>query len=234
MMIDIVITTYNQFLKLKRAATLALRDGGVTIIIDNGSTDQTQEAFSKCQLVTYNRIENTKYPGVLKDAGIQQGKGEYFCVIDANDMISTTAMEQMERIVAKTAPNLVYSFNLKDGKPGKNTGKPPLPENVANLCIIKRQAYEEVGGYNGTLEKGVDIDLYKRLFVLGKCAHIPEFMYFYDTSPEVTVMALGKKLSEKSKVILREAKDGRIKAKLEKQNSRTRGYGSEDIGAEPG
>jgi glycosyltransferase involved in cell wall biosynthesis len=238
-MIDVIITTKNRFNKLKRAIAIAKRENeGTVIVVDNGSTDKTGE-FSECKGITYVRVD-TENEGEVKDAGIQAGKGEYFCIMPADDMISTTALAQMENVVKKAKPNLAYSYHLIDGKQGKNAGKPPAPENVSGLCVIKRAAYEEVQGYN---KDGDDLDLYKRIFALGKCIVIPEFMYYYDTYEEPNVTRLGemlnKKRTVKEKAIIladvpnREELDARTKAKLEKQDSRTFAGGSKDTGSKP-
>lgn len=203
-MIDIIIPTYNRADCITKA--IASCGKHPVIVVDDGSTDDTEKIVSKCKRVTYVKLEHTGLPGFVKDAGVQAGKSEYFCILDSDDMLMPNAVEKMERYLEKK-PALAYTQHIKTGgKPGFNTRiqfsdramQKYCP--IFHMCCIRRDVYEQVGGYDKKLVAAVDTDLYVKIYneFPKEILFVQEPLYYYNTSREDRVSVQRKKEQDKA------------------------------------
>ncbi|MBQ7300529.1 MAG: glycosyltransferase family 2 protein [Clostridia bacterium] len=87
------------------------------IIVDDGSTDtsvvQIKEIIKdlpNCQLLL------NQHGGVCKarNTGIQLAKGEYICLIDADDIVFNDYLESLASVILSNSPDVIY-FQMKTG-----------------------------------------------------------------------------------------------------------------------
>jgi glycosyltransferase involved in cell wall biosynthesis len=184
--IDIIIPTYNRDATIGRAIK-SCRTAHV-IVVDDGSTDKTAQVVSKYPNVEYIKIEHTGINGKVKDIGIQYGHSKYYAIVDSDDYLANNAIERLEKFVKNQA--LVYTNHLVDGRHGFNTRIPLNADTMGRDCpirqlaVVRRDAYELVGGYNTTMVAATDSDLYLRLYSeYGReCVHMNEFLYYKDNT----------------------------------------------------
>lgn len=177
--IDVVIPVYNKRHLLDRAlgSVLAAADayGGATIwLMDNGSADGSFEAL---QALAAERVHVARVPnvtiGALRNAGAVGGTAGIISFIDCDCLVPRNFFSTLEDAFSRTGaaatgrrfvlppdPTWVESIwdqMHQDGRDGERTWI-----TSANLAI-RRDIFEQVGGFDETLETGEDAELCQRL-----------------------------------------------------------------------
>lgn len=150
------------------------------LVINDGSTDSTLEIASQIQ---DERLKVYTYPNAglaaSRNRGISLAKSEYISFIDADDLWTPDKLESQLKALQKN-PEAAVVYSWTDwidessqllGKGSHNTQQgevlPQLLLNdfVANgsNCLIKMQAFREVGGFDETLTAVEDWDMWLRL-----------------------------------------------------------------------
>jgi len=150
------------------------------LVINDGSTDSTLEVVSQ---IKDERLKVYTYPNAglaaSRNRGISLAKSEYISFIDADDLWTSDKLEaQFKALQKNPKAAVVYSwtdwideFSQSLGKGSHNTQNGEvlaqllLNDFVANgsNCLIKMQAFREVGGFDETLTAVEDWDMWLRL-----------------------------------------------------------------------
>lgn len=161
-MVSIVIPCYNQGCYLEEAVLSVINSSYKNIeiiIINDGSTDNTDEVANKLQkefsYIRYFYQEN-KGPSAARNLGIKNSIGEIILPLDADDRISDKYIEDAVQSLANQ-PNVKVVYCHAEMF-GERSGKWVLPEFVLNKLIrrnlifssalYRKTDWERIGGYD--------------------------------------------------------------------------------------
>lgn len=149
-LVSVIIPTFNQALYLKEAIESVLKQTYVhleLIIIDDGSTDQTQHLCQEFQKKD-GRLKYIKQinqgPSVARNRGIQASNGEFIAILDADDLMLENRL-QIQLNVLKSNKDIDISYTALElidekGKPlGELVGSDEKPENFLALMFVRNQ-----------------------------------------------------------------------------------------------
>lgn len=156
------------------------------IVVDNGSTDQTQsvtlnfsEDFPNITLVVEDEIQSSY---AARNAGIMESSGEIIAFIDADMVVDETWIEQIvdsvqscnssvigcavEVISNNDDPNIFEIYNIQTGFPIRRFIE--QDHFVPTCClVVKRDVFHDVGLFDDRLVSGGDKEFGTRVFEAG-------------------------------------------------------------------
>ena len=214
MELSVIVPTYNRKHLLRRCMDSLIRqdypgDKFEVIVVDDGSTDGTEESIKKIQtdrIIRYFRLKRNLGPATARNSGLREAKAEIITFID--DDIIASDKQWIKKIVyfhRRFSEEHVIQGGLLNSS-GRNifglTWKFILDMYIAETMVIddkdntkkyidvlgganasfKKNILEELGGYNENLRVGEDIDLKYRLQEKGiKVLYVPEISatHFY-------------------------------------------------------
>ena len=195
--VSVIIPTYNRAPYLAAAIRSARQqsvEGVEIIVVDDGSTDGTQDMIRSLDAgVTYVRVEHRGQPAATRNRGLDVAKGELIALLDSDDLflpeklaIQCAALEQ-HRDVALVYSNGYY-FKDDPGEPISRLldGLPsPSGDGFADLLrgsfllpvvtLIRRSCIDAVGAFDEAISlRGVeDYDMWLRLAARFPLLHVP-------------------------------------------------------------
>ena len=185
--VSVIIPTYNRAHLIVRAIQSVLNQtyqDFELIIVDDGSTDNTEEVIRKFQeqdkRVKYIRHEKNRGGSAARNTGIKNAKGEYIAFQDSDDeWLPEKLKKQME--VFKDAPSelgVVSTGYIFIDELNGDTGKQFIPkkkgwiyeELLAGNCVgttstilIKRKCFEKAGLFDENLPSCQDWEMWIRI-----------------------------------------------------------------------
>ena len=174
--LSIILTTFNRgkyILDAIESIMAMYFKNWELIIVDDGSTDQTNIVISKClddERIHYLYNETNQGVSFARNLGLQKSKGKYIAYIDSDNTYSSDFMSHAIEFLEKNKNyDLVYgslltSFHGENNKPilFKEFSRSQLLENNyidINTIIHTRKLYELFGGFDESLNRLVDWDL---------------------------------------------------------------------------
>jgi glycosyltransferase involved in cell wall biosynthesis len=165
------------------------------IIIDDGSTDGTADLLKEFTIkdTRVRIITNETNIGLTRslNLALKQARGEYIARMDADDIALPNRLERQIAFL-KSHPDIsivgtAYEWIDKDGnvigKPKMITGADAihraLPRTnplLHSSVMIRRSALDQVGGYNETMKRAQDYDLWLRLSRTCKFENLSEVL----------------------------------------------------------
>ena len=148
------------------------------VVVDDGSSDNTEEVASRYPGVRCVRQENRGL-AAARNTGIRRSNGNHLVFLDADDRLLPNALEAGLRCL-KAHPECAfvvgrYRYIAFDGSP-LPTPQPPRPEgdhylallddnyiNMHATVVYQRAVFEYVGGFDESLDPCEDYDLYLRI-----------------------------------------------------------------------
>jgi len=170
------------------------------IVVDDGSTDDTQAVLHAYGSLIKVFIQANAGPAAARNRGIEVSQGDIIAFQDSDDFWVPTKLERQVRLlerVGDSVPCCLCNMHLKnlhgDGKDYYSFDvsliRPPNDEglwlNVAEVlatrfvmfnqaAAIRRKPLERIGGFNTSLKYLEDYDLSMKLAVEGPWAYIKE------------------------------------------------------------
>ncbi len=164
------------------------------LIVDDGSSDGSGALIRRYRDRRIRRIENEKNLGVTRslNLGLEQARGRYVARMDADDLC---APERLERQVAFLDAHprvvLVASRARRIDARGAELGVVATPVDGDTLrrrlrlgnCIVhgsvmmRADAVRALGGYDESMERAEDYDLWLRLSERHGIAALPDLLY---------------------------------------------------------
>ena len=203
-LVSIVLASYNMGHYLPESVRTVLAqtyENIEVIIIDDGSTDDTEEQIKPLLVdsrLRYIKQENQGQPKA-KNNGIKASKGEYIAFCDGDDLWAPNKLEiQLPLFKDDPEVGVVYSevsYIDDKGNPldkeqpyerysGKVTDKLILKNFIPfGTAIVKKQCFDEMGLFDENLPMGIDWDLWLRLSTRYKIMYIPAKTYIYRIWP---------------------------------------------------
>src|SRR5918995_1847634 len=182
--VSVVIPCYNQAQFLGEAIQSVLSQSYQAfevIVVDDGSTDDTKEVASayavedsKVRLV---RQQNTGLAGA-RNRGLAEASGEYVVFLDSDDRLLGEALEVGVRELESHPECAFVSGHYRaiaaDGSLLWKPYEPPIERDgylvllqysfgMPAVVMYRRWVFEEVGGFDGTVDAAADWDLYLRV-----------------------------------------------------------------------
>jgi glycosyltransferase involved in cell wall biosynthesis len=177
--VTVVIPSYNQadFLGAALKSVLDQTVETEIIIVDGGSTDNSIEVIKKYeQRLFWWRSCKDKGQAAAINEGVKKGTSPYVCWLNSDDMLLadglSTLVAELEK--SRAAPAVYGRCLIVDryGKRKKEYWTAPFSElHLSNRCLIaqpatliRRSAWEEIGGLDEKLHMALDYDLWWRLY----------------------------------------------------------------------
>lgn len=179
--VSVVITCYNQARFLSETIESVLTQtypNFEIVIVDDGSTDNTEEVVARYPWLKYIRQQNR---GVVaaRTTGYRACEGDYLLFLDGDDRLLPHALEiGAGYLQAKPELGFVYGrLQLIDGQgnPTPNTYVPPTEDDhysallqdnhiwMPAMVIYRRRVFEAVNGFSAAADHSSDYDLYLRI-----------------------------------------------------------------------
>lgn len=198
-LVSVVIATYNMGKYIDQAVESVLNQSWENlevVIVDDGSTDDTQEVMQRFKdnaKVIYIKTENQGQPRA-KNCGIKNSKGEFIAFCDADDFWEKNKLEVQMPLFSNPKIGVVYSdvSNINQNnerfiRPANETrysGKvvdKMLMENFVpfGTSVIRRACVEKNGMFDEQFRMGIDWDLWLRYSLDWEFAYTPERTYVY-------------------------------------------------------
>ena len=197
--VSVIMTVYNRENYLEASIDSIIKQtysDFELIIVDDGSSDQSL-VIAKQKAKTDNRIK--VYPSAHKGRAIalnyghKQGKGEYLCWVDSDDLLAPTALNETVNLL-ETIPSvgMVYTNYINIDRTGRIIGEgtrckmPYSPQQLLvdfmtfHFRLIRREAFTTSGGIDIDFnESAVDYDLCLRLSEITEVFHLKRPLYYY-------------------------------------------------------
>jgi glycosyltransferase involved in cell wall biosynthesis len=215
--ISVILTTYERRGLLARALASVLAQTVTdreVIVVDDGSTDGTAEFLGE-QTVTSIRIAHSGNPGVVRNAGLAQARGEFITVLDSDDVWQPTALAELAQALSQHSD---AGFAYCDYQPHP----PPSPPKSAGASdvfdrllqtdflvtggvLIRRSLAEAVGGFDPRCSPAEDWDFWLRMAARARGANVPVSLITIDSPPDSLSRAPGGAIYAANVRVLRKA-----------------------------
>ena len=197
---SIIIPCYNQARYLRHSIESVIfqenKDWEI-IIIDDGSNDHPekivkdiQEKYKKLPLYFYAQINQG--PSAARNAGINKAKGDYICLLDADDIFMRVKLSELMVLIERIEPEFIYHdfiyfktdlpkklFRPQEIKRQKDILNDLLHKNfiATDSICIKKDIFNKFGYFDETLQYHEDWELLLRLAMHGVVfQHLPKIL----------------------------------------------------------
>jgi len=207
MRIAVTIGIYNEEINIAVLLQLLItqtRTPHEIIIVDDGSTDKTEEIVKSFndKRIRYIRHRENRGAPAARNTGIRIAKGEYISFHDSDDEWLPEKLEKEIKIFQKSSlkVGVVYSglWKIRDGKkeyfPSSNCKKNGdlsrvlLKENIINPePLVKRECFNKVGLCDESLLASQDWELWIRISKYYHFRYIDEpLVLYYSTEDSIS------------------------------------------------
>ena len=141
-MISIIIATYNRKNILPKSLASIFNQtyqDFEVIIVDDGSTDNTEQLFQgdfKNSKIRYIKLPENKGATFARNKGLEEVRGEYFMVWDSDDILYPNALETVFKIYGDNKNLAVVSAPARSLLNGAEIEYPNLPAGMTSKEII--------------------------------------------------------------------------------------------------
>lgn len=186
--VSVIITTYNRSAFIAKAIDSVLAQtfqDFELIIIDDGSTDNTDKVVAKFQdpRITYKWVENGERSRA-RNLGISMSRGQYIAFLDSDDWylpnklaVQVTTLQQEPQLGMALGGWLIVDESgrkIQEVYPWKwILGQPTIEQWLFSTTatpitlLVKKECLESVGGFDVELNIAEDVELWIRLALNG-------------------------------------------------------------------
>lgn len=184
-LISVVIPAYNAASTIARAldSVLSQRFTDFEILVVNDGSPDTLELESVLnsyrEHVVYHKQEN-RGAGAARNAGVNNARGQFLAFLDADDYWLPNYLESQLEVLQRSGAGAVYCDALFVGSPALKdktymelapSRSDVTPESllavdvgiITSGVIAAKQAVLAVGGFDETIRRGQDFDLWLRM-----------------------------------------------------------------------
>jgi len=181
--VSVVIPAYNAASTIEETLASVFRQtvpDVEVVVVDDGSTDQTASVLARYgdRIRVLNKV-NEGRPAAARNAGVRAARGHYIAFLDADDLWAEEKLAlQIAVLDQDPALGLVYTADTTiDARGTELSVNPCLPDargriyellSVRNVMVgssvmIRRQAFDEAGGFDEDLTSVENWDLWIRI-----------------------------------------------------------------------
>lgn len=174
-LVSIIIPTYNGVNYLENALQSALSQtysNTEIIVINDGSTDQTQSIINKYKNKIISYYQPNKGLGASRNQGVILARGDYISFLDCDDLwVKNKLSLQMIEIEKSFLDPAIFGFveqfhcpTLSDNEKNKlSISNDILPGIHAGTLLLSKKRFLEVGFFKETKQVGEFLDWYFKL-----------------------------------------------------------------------
>ena len=123
-LISFIIPAYNSGKTINRCIDSLIQqtlDNWEAVIVNDGSTDDTLDVLKQYNNDNRIRIVNQKNagPGIARNQGIQNARGEYVSFLDSDDYIDNCFVELLQERIINTNADVVFYESYYEDEKGK-------------------------------------------------------------------------------------------------------------------
>ncbi len=209
MLFSLLVTNYNHAEHLEELIVSIVNqayDDWEIIFVDDASTDGSMELFEQlCKkyqilrdcITSARHAKNQGYGKALATA-TDQAQGDYFCIVDADDVLETSALSEVSMFLRKN-PNceFIYSQYRTINASSKVIGEcgtcKALPDShtalsyylatkravISHLKVFSKRAYLASARFDSRIKKAVDQDIIFKLEEITKPTFLNKKLYKY-------------------------------------------------------
>lgn len=196
--LSIIIPTFNRAWCIRRAVNSALWQSFhdfELIIVDDGSTDETQDILAEYRdsRIRILRHDINKGAGAAINTGIRASSGELIAILYSNDEWLPEKMERQIAVLDAAGPDvgIIYGDMWQcrgaereyyraphivppDGIIDQNALDDAF-DNIGNpLMLFRRECFDKAGLFDESLPRQIELDIAIRISRYFKFQHIPE------------------------------------------------------------
>jgi glycosyltransferase involved in cell wall biosynthesis len=184
--ISVVVAVYNGESFVGEALESILgqsRAPDEVCVVDDGSTDGTPAVVARYAAVRYLRSERNQGQPAALNRGVASTTGEYLAFLDADDVWLSDKLEHQQRAFdVEPSLDVVYGLMRERvlGDHGALAARDGAvrPAQLPSAMLIKRTAFDAVGGFDGRWKLGSVVDWYARSREAGLSELVlPEVVY---------------------------------------------------------
>ena len=197
--ISVIISNYNseKFISqtIKCLLNQTFQDFEI-IVVDDESSDSSIEIIKSFAEKDHRiKIIEQEHTGSLAGAlntGYKEARGEYFCQVDADDIIRQDCLEKSYKFINKNNPDgMIYTDHTIINKDGKHLGagnRCRLPYSKDEILLnfmtfhfrlFHRGVFEKVGGYDELFKRVEDYDFCLKVSENFEIQKLDEVLYYY-------------------------------------------------------
>lgn len=213
-LVSVVIPAFNRAHTLQRSIDSVLNQTYrcvEVIIVDDGSTDGTQEVLRSYGGKIRWLFQRNSGPSSARNSGIREAKGEYVAFLDSDDAWAPTKIERQIGLLrrcssdvvcclcntlftgqaysGKTAFEIAMIFPSREESIWINTTEVLITRFVLfnQAAVVKRDVLRSLGGFDEKLRLMEDYDLALRLSVIGPWAIIQAPLVYWYPDPKTSL-----------------------------------------------
>ena len=187
-LVSVIIPTFNRGYCIEKSITSVLQqtyENIELIIVDDGSTDNTEEIVLSIEdsRIRYIKVDGNKGANHARNLGIKESKGQYIAFNDSDDIWNLKKLEKQMKLMLSLDDSygVVYSLFdkyknniLVERGPNLESYGEQLIGNIYNFMLgtmfiaaptllIKKEVFENVGLFNEELKRLQDWELLLRI-----------------------------------------------------------------------
>lgn len=223
--VSIILSTYNRAGFISNAIESVLEQSfsdWELIVVDDGSTDNTEEVVKKYNVIYSKSPENI---GIARNSnrGLRIAKGEYIAIIDDDDRwIDKDKLTKQVDFLDKNPDYMAVGGGIvvidKDGKEMFRYLKPETDEKIRDkmlfdntmansTTVFRHSTAEKVGLYDESLRYSADRDFFLKLGLEGKLYNFPEYFANYTMAGQNTSIVKMKEHLRSSLMVMKRYKN---------------------------
>ena len=223
-LVSVVVPTYNRALLLGRTLRAILAQECTdleVVVVDDGSTDETaRTAVAADPRVAVIRNQQPAGVSAARNRGIAAARGDWIAFCDDDDLWSPLKLIRQLEAADRAGADWVYAgdVNIDEGLQVLSGGPPPDPEAVlagmsrsnplasgSSNVLVRTSVLAAIGGFDPTLRRTEDWDLWIRLAKTGPPAWVREPLVAYSFHAGNVVAHPGEMVEEARRLAARYA-----------------------------